>query len=124
MSLEDRLYPLLKLYGGLPAGVQRSAGWVYRHLPQSWRWGKHYPEFKALAVDGEEWSAEQVREYQLKELRRTLHHAASYCKFYQRTFTQAAFRPELVHTFADLRDCPFLEKKDLLERLPDLVASD
>jgi phenylacetate-CoA ligase len=124
MSLEDRLYPLLNLYGGLPEGVQRSAGWVYRHLPQSWRWGKHYPEFKRLAIDGEKWSAEQIREYQLKELRRTLHHAASYCKYYQWTFTQAGFRPESVHTFEELKHCPFLEKKDLLERLPDLIATD
>lgn len=124
MSLEDRLYPLLSLYGRLPQGVQRAVGATYRHLPQSWRWGKHYPEFKRLAAEGEKWSADPIREFQLKELRRTLHHAANYCRFYQYRFTQAHFRPETVHTFADLRDCPFLEKKDLLEHLPELVSSD
>ena len=124
MSLEDRLYPLLRVYENLPQGVRRAMGFTYRHLPRSWRWGRHYPEFKKLALEGEAWSQEQIRNYQLKELRRTLHHAANYCRFYQRTFTQAGFRPESVHTFADLRDCPFLEKKDLLEHLPEMISSD
>ena len=72
MSLEDRLYPLLKRYSRLPQGVQRALGFTYRHLPQTWRWGKQYPEFKRLALDGEQWLPDQVRDYQLKELRRTL----------------------------------------------------
>lgn len=124
MSLEDRLYPLLKVYGSLPQGVQRALGATYRHLPQSWRWGKHYPEFKRLAFDGEQWSPDQIREYQLKELRRTLHHAANYCRFYQYSFTQARFRPESVHTFEDLKSCPFLEKKDVLEHAQEMVSTD
>ncbi len=124
MSLEDRLYPWLRIYGDLPEGVQRILGWAYRRLPPSWRWGKQYPAFKRLALEGEQWSVEQIREYQLKELRRTLHHAASYCRHYQWSFTQARFRPESVHTYDDLRDCPFLEKTTLIERLPALVSND
>jgi phenylacetate-CoA ligase len=124
LSLEDRLYPLLTIYGKLPEGLQRALGAVYRHLPKSWRWGKRFPEFKRLAREGEQWPPERVREYQLKELRKTLHHAASYCRYYQWSFTQARFRPETVHTFEDLRDCPMLEKQDVMERLADLVASD
>src|SRR5262249_39766127 len=64
-----------------------------------------------------------IQRYQLKELRRTLHHAASDCPFYQYTFTQAGFRPESVHSFADLRDCPFLEKKDLIDNLAKLTST-
>jgi len=124
MSLEDRLYPLLRVYESLPQGLRRAIGATYRGLPQTWRWGKHYPEFKRLAEQGETWSTEEICQYQLKELRRTLHHAVNYCRFYQYSFTQARFRPESVHTFADLRDCPFLEKKDLLEHLPEMVSTD
>ena len=124
MSLEDRLYPLLSLYGRLPEGLRRGIGSVYRHLPQSWRLGKHYPEFKRLALEGETWSLEQVHQYQLKELRRTLIHAGNHCPFYQRAFAKARFQPELVRTFADLRDCPLLEKRDLIEHLPELVSQE
>jgi phenylacetate-CoA ligase len=123
MSLEDSLYPLLSVYERLPAGLRQALGASYRRLPSSWRWGKHYPEFKHLALDGEQWSVEQIQSYQLKELRRTLVHAANYCPFYQYSFTQARFRPELIRTFADLRDCPYLEKSDLQANLPKLTSS-
>jgi phenylacetate-CoA ligase len=124
MSLEDRLYPLLSLYGSLPQSVQQALGFTYRHLPQGWRWGKHYPEFKRLALDGEAWSTEQIRLYQMKELRRTLHHAASHCRYYQRSFTQARFRPESVHTLEDLRDCPLLDKSTLLQHGESMVSTE
>ncbi len=124
MSLEDRLYPLLSLYGRLPPRVRRAIGATYRQLPQSWRLGKHYPEFKRLALEGETWSLEEVQQYQIKELRRTLIHAGNFCPFYQRRFGQARFQPESVRTFADLRDCPLLEKRDLLEHGADLISSD
>src|SRR5258706_13778629 len=121
MSLEDRLYPLLKLYDSLPRGLKGALGVTYRHLPTAWRWGKHYPEFKKLALEGEHWSQEEIRAYQLKELRRTLHHAASDCRFYQRRFAQAGFRPESVHNWDDLKHCPLLEKQDLLEHTEEMV---
>jgi phenylacetate-CoA ligase len=123
MSLEDALYPFLAAYERLPRSVRGAIGLAYRQLPQSWRWGKNYPAFKRLALEGEEWPLEQVREYQLRELRRTLHHAANYCPFYQRSFIRSGFRPENVRTFSDLRECPFLEKRDLTENLPELVSS-
>jgi phenylacetate-CoA ligase len=123
MSLEDRLYPLLGFYERLPQGLRRAMGLAYRQLPQAWRWGKHYPEFKDLALQGENWAPERIQEYQLKELRRTLIHAVNYCPFYQRTFGQARFYPDRVRTFADLEECPFTEKRDLLEHLPEMAST-
>jgi phenylacetate-CoA ligase len=123
MSLEDRLYPLLSLYERLPQGLRQALGFTYRQLPQSWRWGTHYPEFKRLALAGESWSIEQIQEYQIKELRRTLIHAGNYCPYYQRKFGQARFHPEGLRTFLDLQECPLLEKRDLLEHLPELISS-
>jgi phenylacetate-CoA ligase len=124
MSLEDALYPLLAVYERLPQSLRSAVGFGYRRLPQSWRWGKNYPQFKRLALEGEEWSLEQIREYQLRELRRTLHHAANYCPFYQRAFVRAGFRPESVQTFSDLKDCPFLEKQELIGNLSELVSTE
>src|SRR4051812_17408291 len=110
MSLEDKLYPLLSLYERIPRSIKRSAGLVYRTLPERIRRGKHYGHFKQLAQAGESWNRERIAAYQLKELRKTLHHANAYCPFYQKQFAQAQFRPEYLQSFEDLSACPFLEK--------------
>ena len=97
MSLEDHLYPLLSAYRSLPRGTQFALGLAYRCVPESWRLGSSYREFKRLTEKAEGWSAEQLRDYQLKELRRVLHHAVNNCPFYQKRFARAGFRPEEMH---------------------------
>jgi phenylacetate-CoA ligase len=123
MSLEDKLYPLLSLYERMPRSIKRSAGLVYRILPERIRRGKNYGHFKQLAQAGETWNRERIATYQLKELRKTLHHANAYCPFYQKQFAQAQFRPEYLQSFEDLSSCPFLEKSDLLSHRDELAST-
>src|SRR5436190_11113567 len=123
MSLEDKLYPFLSLYDRLPQGLKRSLGFAYRQLPESFRRGKHFKDFKYLVEKGETWDAEQVAAYQLKELRKTLHHANAYCSFYQQGFAAANFRPENLRSFEDLNACPVLEKQDLLEHREEMIST-
>jgi phenylacetate-CoA ligase len=122
MSLEDRLYPLLNLYNDLPATLQVLIGKTYRCLPERVRLGKAYPEFRRLAHDVERWSVEEIRAYQIKELRRVLHHAANHCPYYQQKFMRAAFRPEGIRDLSDLEQCPLLEKSELLEHREQMVS--
>src|SRR5262249_7533201 len=122
MSLEDTLYPLLESYQALPQWVRRPLGRCYGRLPQSWRAGGSYEGFKELALAGEQWTPEQIHLYQLKQLRIVLHHAAQHCPYYQGRFAKAAFRPERLESVEDLAACPALEKKDLIEHLPEMVS--
>jgi phenylacetate-CoA ligase len=124
MSLEDRLYPLLALYERLPQSARRALGRGYRVLPARWRWGAAYPQFRRLAEEVAGWDAEAVQAYQLRELRRVLHHAASVCPLYQKRFMKAGFRPETVHGAEDLRDCPELTKADLQLHLAELTSTE
>jgi phenylacetate-CoA ligase len=124
MSLEDRLYPWLDSYNALPRSLRIALGAVYRRLPQNWRHGARFSEFKRLAVAGEKWSREEIQSWQLKQLRTVLHHAASYCPFYQRRFVRAGFRPESVQALEDLGACPLLEKRDLQEHYQEMASSE
>jgi phenylacetate-CoA ligase len=123
MSLEDRLYPMLSAYRALPRGAQAALGVAYRCLPESWRWGSRYQEFRRLTENTERWSADELREYQLKQLRVVLHHAANYCPFYQKHFAQAGFRPEELRKVEDLRYCPTVEKRDLIENIQGMAST-
>src|SRR5438477_467692 len=116
MSLEDQLYPLLKVYERLPAGVKNLAGSLYRKLPGDWRYGKNYRAFAALAREGESWSSRQIEEYQGAQLRLVLEHAAEACPFYAERFATVGISPHKIGP-EDLAKCPLLEKKDLLDRL-------
>src|SRR5438045_9185941 len=101
MSLEDRLYPFLAAYNALPPWAQFAAGIAYRILPRNWRWGARYAEFTELAKAGEDWSPTEIEEYQLKQLRFVLHHAANFCPYYKRLFMKTGFRPEHLRTVED-----------------------
>lgn len=123
MSLEDKLYPLLSVFETLPQGVRRTIGVFYRALPERIRRGRHYRRFTELAESAETWSTEQTREYQLSQLRKTLHHANAYCPFYQRRFAEAGFRPEKLRDLDDLESCPFLTKRDLIEHREEMAST-
>jgi phenylacetate-CoA ligase len=123
MSLEDRLYPLLSLYDRMPYGLKWSLGFAYRQLPVSWRRGKHYREFKRLAEEGEEWSREEIREFQMRELRRVLNHAHAYCPHYQKTFGRAGFRTDRFRDFEDLANCPMISKKDIIDHREEMCST-
>jgi phenylacetate-CoA ligase len=124
MSLEDRLYPWLRRYQGLPPALQSSIGFVWRCVPERWRLGRRFPEFKRLTRDCENWTTVEIQAYQLKQLRHVLHRAAATCPYYQGEFMRAGFRPEYLQSLDDLERCPFLTKPDLQRRLPDLVSTE
>ena len=105
------------------SALKYSLGLACRLLPRSWRVGKGYAEFHALAEVAERWSVDQIRDYQVKQLRMTLIQAGNHCPYYQRTFARAGFRPELVRGLDDLRDCPMLEKAELRQHLAEIVST-
>lgn len=123
MSLEDQLYPWLAAYNALPQWTQSLIGTAYRRLPQGLRLGWRYKEFSDLALEGENWPPDEIREYQLKQLRRVLHHAANHCPYYQKAFARAAFRPESLRTLEDLANCPLLEKQEVIEHRNELAST-
>ena len=94
MSVEDALYPMLSAYERLPQGVKVGIGWTYRHLPQQVRLGSGYGEFRDLAERAETWSAPEIAEYQLEQLRTVLLHAAKHSPFYAHRFAEAGFHPQ------------------------------
>ena len=124
MSLEDKLYPLLPLYDRLPQGARNFIGTAYRRLPRRIRYGKAYGEFRELADEALNWSEPDIRDYQLRELRRTLVNAASYCPFYTRSFAKAGFRPDTLMSLDDLDGCPSLTKQDIQQHFDDLTSTE
>ena len=45
MALEDRLYPLLKIYHKIPFGLKRLLGLMYKLIPSTIKYGKFYKTY-------------------------------------------------------------------------------
>lgn len=103
MSLEDALYPLLKLYEAAPQSVKSLAGRVYRALPPSLRYGPSYTRFQNEAREVETWDAEAVRRYQIKALRESLM-AAAKAPFYAECFAASGVDPAKFEKLEQLAD--------------------
>ncbi len=122
MSVEDKLYPLLRYYEKAPSWLRNLTGSAYRMIPASWRYGKHYPEFKHLARTLEDADPALARDYQLEQLSVVLREAAAHCPFYRQSFAQAGFDLAQLTRPEDLASCPTIDKQTLQKHIEGLTS--
>lgn len=120
MSLEDTLYPLLKLYESAPQPVKSLAGRAYRAIPPSLRYGPAYTRFQNEAREVEAWDAETIRRYQIAALRDSLM-AAAKAPFYAERFAACGVDPAKFESLEQLADYPLLTKQDLILQREQMV---
>lgn len=120
MSLEDTLYPLLKLYEAAPQPVKSLAGRAYRAIPASLRYGQSYTRFQKEASAVDAWDAETIRRYQIKALRESLM-AAAKAPLYAARFAERGLDPAKFEALEQLADYPLLTKQDLLLHREEMV---
>jgi phenylacetate-CoA ligase len=120
MSLEDTLYPLLKLYEAAPQPVKSLAGRAYRAIPPSLRYGPAYTRFQNEAREVETWDAETIQRYQIAALRDSLL-AAAKTPFYAERFAAHGVDPSKLEALEQLADYPLLTKQDLLLNREQMV---
>lgn len=120
MSLEDTLYPLLKLYEAAPQPLKSLAGRAYRAIPPSLRYGPAYTRFQNEAREVETWDAEAIRRYQIAALRDSLT-AAGKAPFYAERFAAHGVDPSKFEALEQLADYPLLSKQDLILNREQMV---
>ncbi len=122
MSLEDHLYPLLRIYGRSPRWMRSLSGRVYRQLPEGVRFGARYGEFLASAARFEDARPEDVEAFRLGKLKETLLHAVEHCSYYCAKFAAAGFNPRKLQSADDFQACPLLEKGDIQDNRDGLAS--
>jgi len=120
MSLEDSLYPLLKLYEAAPQPLKSLAGRAYRAIPTSMRYGPEYSRFQTEAAEVESWDETAICDYQVRQLRASLL-AAARSPFYAETFAKKGVRPEDFESITQLADYPYLTKSDLVASRDEML---
>ncbi|MDB6118069.1 MAG: hypothetical protein JWO08_1850 [Verrucomicrobiaceae bacterium] len=120
MSLEDTLYPLLKLYEAAPQPLKSLAGRVYRAIPASLRYGQGYARFQHEARDVESWDTGTIQRYQIQAVRESLI-AAAKAPFYAERFAASGVDPARFESLEQLAQYPLLTKQDLILHREQMV---
>lgn len=120
MSLEDTLYPLLRVYEAAPQPVKSLAGRVYRALPTRLRYGAAFTRFQKDAASVDSWDATEIERYQISAIRESLL-AAAQAPWYRERFASLNLDPAKFESLEQLRDYPLLTKRDLIDHREDLT---
>ncbi len=120
MSLEDTLYPLLRLYEAAPQPVKSVVGRAYRALPTRLRYGSAFTRFQHEAHAVEAWDPTEIERYQIAAIRESLL-AANQAPWYRERFVTLQLDPAKFESLEQLRDYPVLTKRDLIDHREDLT---
>jgi phenylacetate-CoA ligase len=120
MSLEDTLYPLLRLYESAPQPLKSLAGHVYRSLPSFVRYGRHYGRFCKETHESLLWDSRAIRDYQIEAIRDSLA-AASQSPFYAEQFAKRGLNPMKFESLEQLADYPLISRDDVLHQRERMV---
>lgn len=99
-----------------------TVGSVARRVPLSIRHGSEYRRVRRLLEQSQWWSREQLAEYQLGQLQKTVELAYRVSPFYREKFDQARVRPEDLRQLDDIRHFPTLSKDELRENLDRMIS--
>ena len=121
MGLEDKLYPLLRLYEASPQPVKSLVGSAYRKMPVSLRLGASYKRFREEAEASESWSADEIADYQFRELRNTLTTALENCSYYRDLYKKHSFALSDFNSPGDLTKLPTISKPDVINHREDMA---
>ncbi|MBK8036997.1 MAG: phenylacetate--CoA ligase family protein [Verrucomicrobiaceae bacterium] len=123
MSLEDTLYPLLRLYEAAPQPVKTLAGRAYRAIPSSIRQGSAYERSRREAAESESWDGETTTRYQIAAIRDSLI-AAQRAPYYAKRFAEAGVKAESFESLEQLAAYPMLTKEDIIRHRNEMVSGE
>src|SRR5215469_12564844 len=83
----------------------------------------HYGARLQFLEDSESWTAAQIAEYQLEELKRVVHHSYEHCPAYRNIFDRAGITPADMRSLDDIEKLPFITKEDLRDRLEEFSCA-
>lgn len=79
----------------------------------------HYCPWLQFLEESESWTAAQIADYQLEQLKRVVLHSYENCPAYKRSFDRARITPPDIESLHDVENLPFVTKEDLRDRLEE-----
>jgi phenylacetate-CoA ligase len=84
---------------------------------------KYYCEWIRFLRASENWSKEQIEEYQLNEIKRIVRYAYENTNGYRRLYDDSGITPDSIKTVEDFRELPFVTKEMIRDNLEDFSVN-
>lgn len=111
MVIEDYLYNLLSIYYKSPKFIKRFVGVIYNIIPNKFRYGKNFSEFKTLLIKSKKWSDSEIEKFQLQEINKILKICVNNVPYYKRTLKNLKLPLQSINEFKE--KVPFITKEDV-----------
>ncbi|MCK5604046.1 phenylacetate--CoA ligase family protein [Candidatus Pacearchaeota archaeon] len=110
-----------KIYYKLPYFAKKWMASLNSRKLERQRYGPEYNRILAQIAQRDKWSTDDFIEYQYRELRSLIQHAATNVPYYRNVFTDLGIKPQDFHGIEDLRRLPILEKQTMRENPESFV---
>ena len=98
-----------------PEFVQKPLRWAYDRLPMRMRYGRAFWDAYYFLEESQNWTREQLEEYQWNQLCKLLKLCSDYVPFYRQRWAEYGIDTRSIKNFNDYRNIPFTTKKDLID---------
>src|SRR5215831_7936117 len=79
----------------------------------------HYCAWLQFLQESESWTAAQIAEYQLEQLKKVARHSYENCPAYRSIFHREGITPADIKSLDDVEKMPFVTKEDFRDRLEE-----
>ena len=109
----------------LPLPLRRGAGWIKRQISPHWLWdSKEFQEYFEFLQKSQWWSLDELKAYQLEQLKRLVKFAYEKVPYYQRSLKVKHLNPSDIKTLDDLQLLPLITKEEVREHLDEFIPVD
>ncbi len=112
-----------EIYWNVPYGIKRWIASLHARNMDRERYGIAYKEILGDIAEHDKWSQPQFSDYQHRELRSLIRHAADNVPYYRKLFYNNNIEPSRIKTVEDLKQIPVLEK-ETIRAAPEIFIDD
>ncbi len=115
----------IRMYGkSLPLSIRRGVGWVKRKVSPHWLWeSKEFKDYFDFLQKSQWWSLEELKAYQLEQLKELVQFAYEKVPYYQRSFKEHRIQPSDVKTLEDIQLLPMITKEEVRSHVDEFIPT-
>ncbi len=108
----------------LPLPLRMAAGWGKRKVSPHWLWeSKEFQNYFDFLQKSQWWSLEDLKAFQLQELKKLVKFSYENVPYYQRTFKEKKIHPSDIKSLEDIQLLPLLTKDEVRTHAEEFVPT-